>query len=110
MRRTRAERRHNDWTKARRKWRLDVDTALESSCTTAKSSYYERFWLTYKNLHQYSKNKIYCSCWMCVQKTNPKRFKHLHGAPMNWSIADRRKIEDMNYQEQELYQEITGSD
>ena len=102
MKRTRAERRHNDFTKAKRKWRLDLDTALEISQQPFdkenNNPYLGRFWLMYNNLHQYSKNKIFCSCWMCSKKTNPK---NIHGVSNNWSISDRRKLEDMNSQEQE---------
>ena len=105
MKRTRAERRHNDFAKAKRKWRLDLDTALDLHAEESKDSYNSKYWLTYNNLHQYSKNKIYCSCWMCAKKTNPRKFKHMHGAPMNWSVSDKRKLEDMDNQEQEQIDE-----
>lgn len=67
----------------------------------------------YDNLHQYSKNKIHCSCPMCsgTAKTNSKhvnkgginsqggnfRFgttNHRNGK--NWGMADLKKIERMN--------------
>ena len=50
----------------------------------------------YNNLHQYSKNKIHCSCGYCVSKTKNKgKKRHLHAnyAPsVNWSISDKKKI------------------
>jgi len=54
----------------------------------------------YKNLHQYSKNKIHCSCAMCSAKTKNKgrrRFLHGNYAPSrNYKISDQRKINSMN--------------
>lgn len=67
----------------------------------------------YDNLHQYSKNKIHCSCPMCsgMSKTNSKRVnkgginsrgRNLgfgttnHRRGKNWSMADIRQIERMN--------------
>lgn len=43
-------------------------------------------WDYYDNLHQYSKNKIHCSCPLCKTKRIGNRFNTL-------SIADQRKIE-----------------
>lgn len=69
----------------------------------------------YNNLHQYSKNKIHCSCAMCAAKTNgkinksngPVSSRH-HGTRLattncrygrkNYTIAEKKKIDDMNYQ------------
>lgn len=45
----------------------------------------------YNNLHQFSKNKIHCSCWMCSAKSKPKSGGH------NWSISDRRKIDQATF-------------
>lgn len=53
----------------------------------------------YNNLHQYSKNKIHCSCGICSCKTNGHH--KCYGRNMNWSSADMRQIERMNYQEEE---------
>ena len=44
----------------------------------------------YSNLHQYSKNKIHCSCWMCS----------FHGETM----SDIRKKVSMDFQLQELWE------
>ena len=78
--RTRAERRHNDWKKAIRKRRVvnEID-----------------HFDFYDNLHQYSKNKNFCSCWMCQTKTDNKNG---HGSAKNWSKADMRKLEKLDYQ------------
>ena len=78
--RNRAEKRHNDWIKAIRKRRIvnEVD-----------------HFDMYDNLHQYSKNKNFCSCWMCRVKTNNKG-KHCCWAPSkNWSESDKRKLDEM---------------
>lgn len=61
----------------------------------------------YKNLHQYSKNKIHCSCMLCSAKTRNKggrRNKKGNYAPsLNYKISDRRKIDRMDYEENEFY-------
>ena len=48
----------------------------------------------YDNLHQYSKNKIHCSCLLCSQKTKNKGQKrHNRYSPsINYKISDKRKI------------------
>jgi len=85
--RTTAEKRHNDWKKAIRKRRIDRERNPNSN------DYYD-------NLHQYSKNKIHCSCPMCSAKTNNKHKTGDRGwePSENWSISDRRKIDEMNNQ------------
>ena len=69
----------------------------------------------YENLHQYSKNKIHCSCPCCSAKTNTANNKsrgpvdpnkhHSMKIPgpgsKNWKPADRRKMERMDEQEKE---------
>ena len=53
----------------------------------------------YDNLHQYSKNKIHCSCPMCSAKTRNKRKRNGNRwgfAPsINYKISDKRKVEAM---------------
>jgi len=80
--RSRAEKRHNDWKKAIRKRNITRTWCL-------KQEYYD-------NLHQYSKNKIHCSCPMCRRKTNNK--KSFWGPTENWSMHDERRIEEMEDQ------------
>ena len=82
-----AEKRHNDYKKAIRKRRIDREI---------DNSIYHRDW--YDNLHQYSKNKIHCSCPMCAEKTNNRGH---YGSSMNWKITDRRKLDEMDYDEEE---------
>lgn len=57
----------------------------------------------YKNLHQYSKNKIHCSCPMCSTKTRNKgRSKHKGmSPPINYKISDIKKIQRMDDSELE---------
>ena len=54
----------------------------------------------YDNLHQFSKNKIHCSCPMCSAKTRNKRKRNGNGwgfAPsINYKISDQRKVDRMN--------------
>ena len=47
----------------------------------------------------YSKNKIHCSCPMCAAKTNNRGH---YGPTMNWRIRDRRQLDEMDYDEEEL--------
>lgn len=82
MNRNHAERRHNDWSKAIRKHRLCREKLGMD-------------W--YKNLHQYSKNKIHCSCRKCRAKTNeiPSYGTNYRMGKKNWSVNDLRKIQSM---------------
>jgi hypothetical protein len=78
--RARAVRRKKDFTKAIRK---------------------KKMWPEYyKDLHQYSKNKIHCSCPLCATKTRGK-ITTKQGAGENWSIKDKKRIEEMKEQEKE---------
>ena len=63
--------------------------------------YYSSLGITYyNNLHQYSKNKIHCSCGRCRNKTNNKgkhRRIYANYAPSkNYSWHDLKRIEAMN--------------
>ena len=55
----------------------------------------------YDNLHQYSKNKIHCSCPMCSAKTRNKGNSKHKGMsrPINYKISDIRKIQKLEYVE-----------
>lgn len=55
LRRTHAERRKMDYHKALRKKKLDKSRSCDGV-------------LLFTNLHQYSKNKIHCSCCLCRGK------------------------------------------
>ena len=63
--------------------------------------YLERDYAMYDNLHQYSKNKIHCSCPDCSAKTRNKgSSKHRGMAPsINYKISDQRKIDRLMYAE-----------
>lgn len=90
--RTRAERRHNDWQKAIRKRNIVKDVWNDGE-------------ELYDNLHQYSKNKVHCSCRLCSCKSKNKgKRRHLNGnyAPShNPSASDMKKIERMDYEDEE---------
>lgn len=81
MARTRAWRRYKDYTKAKRKQDIDRERWRGSS-----------WWHPwYSNLHEYSKNKIHCSCGMCSCKTNNRSAKKPWWGPTyNPSMQDRR--------------------
>ena len=58
----------------------------------------------YDNLHQYSKNKIHCSCPMCAQKTNGNcisRFKRFISGT-DYKISDVRKLQRLEYSKEDL--------
>lgn len=65
--------------------------------------------LHYDNLHQYSKNKIHCSCSMCTRKTNNKgknRLKPGNYSPSkDWKHSDLIKIDFMDFSEEEYNEE-----
>ena len=71
--RNRAWRRKKDFSKAKRKKDIDQSTCFED-------------YTYYNNLHQYSKNKIHCSCWMCSAKIKT------HG----YNISDQKRIDSIN--------------
>ena len=81
MARTRAERRHLNIKKALRKQAIAKHYPLFIG--DERYSYYD-------NLHQYSKNKIHCSCPMCSTKTN-NRGNYGVGSK-NWKHSDLIKI------------------
>ena len=82
MARTRAWRRYKNYTKAKRK--QDIDAAIYAGHT---------WWHPwYNNLHQYSKNKIHCSCPMCSIKTKNKgRHKKRYAPVINYRRMDKSK-------------------
>lgn len=86
----RAKRRHNDVKKAIRKRKITREVYGEKN-------YYD-------NLHQYSKNKIHCSCPLCSGKTSPKKNGHyygLTGSTKSYHSSDAKKMEEMEEQEKE---------
>lgn len=95
-----AKKRYHDVTKAIRKRNIAHSYSL-----FAFSGWYD-------NLHQYSKNKIHCSCPMCSVKTNTSIYKSKGPVcggrglrmPMtnkrygkkNYCISDRKQIDKLN--------------
>lgn len=61
----------------------------------------------YNNLHQYSKNKIHCSCSICSTKTRNKgRRRSLHGnysPSLNYRISELRKQQSMDADERDYF-------
>ena len=66
----------------------------------AEEVYYNgKEWPYYNNLHQYSKNKIHCSCPMCSPKTRNK------------GRRDRKNyMRSLNYKASELKRQISMDD
>lgn len=85
--------------------RLSILKALRKRRIDSYSNWYsaERGYGYYNNLHQYSKNKIHCSCPMCSAKTKNKghRKKNWWAPPHNYKISDVRKINRLEYQDGE---------
>ena len=54
----------------------------------------------YKNLHQYSKNKIHCSCWMCNRRKSS--ISAGDNCVKHYSFSDQKKFEKMNVDLSEL--------
>lgn len=89
---TGGENRRNSILKALRKRRIDQDIY----------SYLNREHGYYKNLHQYSKNKIHCSCPLCASKTRGNginRFKKFIPGGADYKISDVRKIQRLEYED-----------
>ena len=84
--------------KALRKRRIDHDVYCQYYYRGTEKDPTAGF---YKNLHQYSKNKIHCSCPICSSKTRNKgRSKHKGMSPsINYKHSDIKKIQKLEYEE-----------
>lgn len=84
--------RYKSKVKALRKRRIDRDVFWHPSGYGWSNTMYD-------NLHQYSKNKIHCSCPMCSAKTRNKGSSKNKGmAPsINYKPSDLRKIQRLEY-------------
>ena len=96
MEHNRATKRKKDFAKAIRKKKLDREVTPYSNTEHGM----------YKHLHQYSKNKIHCSCPMCSAKTKNKG-RHKHRArgyypSYNPSMKDIKRKESMDYDMENL--------
>lgn len=107
MYRKRAWRRYKNYTKAMRKRKIDISSYWYHKTTDPFT-----FWLDgyrcgfYDNLHQYSKNKIHCSCPMCSAKTRNKgkRRRNKPYAPsINYTMMDKRRQMAMDEDEKEFF-------
>lgn len=89
---SRARNRDYMWRKARHKQRLDHKIS---------------HWPYYNNLHQYSKNKIHCSCPDCSPKTRNKgrRDRKNYAPSINYKHSDLIKQTKMDIDEKEYYSE-----
>ena len=57
----------------------------------------------FSDFNRYDSFKIHCSCPICSEKTNNKHGRANKWEPAkNWSIADKRKLENMESQVEEL--------
>ena len=87
--RSRAFTRKMNWLKALRKRRIDREVS-----SPALPDYYD-------NLHQYSKNKIHCSCPDCRGKES-----HLgENSPRQRKISEQRKVAGMDAAMREEFSE-----
>ena len=92
-----AKNRYVSRAKALRKCKLDLQITPYSK---------NRGFGLYDNLHQYSKNKIHCSCPLCSAKTRNKgrRVNAWNWAPsINYKISDLKKVQSMNDKEEEYF-------
>ena len=98
--RDREWRRKKDFSKAIRKRKIDLHNYWWGFYNNAYSnpldfSVKRGF---YNNLHQYSKNKIHCSCPICSAKTRNKgkrRKNKIYSPSINYKISDKRKVDSM---------------
>ena len=86
--------------KALRKRRIDHAVSYPFYYRGCEKTYNIGF---YDNLHQYSKNKIHCSCAMCSAKTRNKgTSKHKGMSPsINYKHSDAKKVLRMDYSEKD---------
>lgn len=73
----RSIRRKRNFSKAKRKRKID--------CTVHNNSPW------YNNLHQYSKNKIHCSCPLCA-------FNHPKNGWKSYTHSDLKRLEKVKYE------------
>ena len=87
MERTRAQRRYDSRRKALRKRRITKEVYLESD----EHPYYD-------NLHQFSKNKIHCSCPYCQMKSRDY-LKHSDLQAKEAMDSSMKELEEKNDEE-----------
>ena len=92
--RGKAWRRHKNYSKAKRKRDIDLQYPYHAN--------YPR----YNNLHQYSDNKIHCSCPMCRIKSKNKGAAALFNGSFNPSMMDWRRQLSMDDDYLEYFDDI----
>ena len=102
-----------DRSRAKRR-KLNVKKAIRKR-KLAKELYtldWESGWECYNNLHQYSKNKIHCSCPLCRAKTKKKKSKYgsFERNGKNWKHSDKKKIEATKEKVEQFRTDKTLSD
>ena len=92
-----AENRYYSWHKALRKQRI-----------TQQGHGYTPENPLYDNLHQFSKNKVHCSCCICSEKSRNKgKRKHLAGPykpALNYPISDKKRMASMEADRKEYFE------
>lgn len=106
MSRPRAWRRYKDYTKAKRKREIDIHCNWWPINYTSLFNYefLNNRKGMYNNLHQYSKNKIHCSCPDCSPRTRNKgrhRNTKNYAPSINYSMMDLKKQQSMDADEKE---------
>ena len=104
--RSRAWRRHMDFRKAIRKRKIDFhDFYYWYSCAPDSVMDFSSSAGMYHNLHQYSKNKVHCSCPMCSPKTRNKgrRNRKNYNPSINYKISDFRRQNSMKDDEEDYF-------
>ena len=94
--RGKAWRRHKDYSKAKRKKKISDEVY---HWTIPGSAFYD-------NLHQYSKNKIHCSCPICRNKSRNSGAAALYSGVYNPTIMDARRQLDMDQDYLEYFDDI----
>lgn len=72
--------------------------------------YWNREYPYYDNLHQYSKNKIHCSCPICSPKTRNKGKRRYrdgnYSRSLHYKASDLRKLIAMDMDESDYFHTI----
>ena len=84
--------------------------ALRKKRIAEEVYYFGKEYPYYNNLHQYSKNKIHCSCGLCSAKTRNKsesrrKIPRNYAPNYNPSIRDKKSLERLDYEENMYYYE-----
>ena len=103
--RDRGWRRKKDFSKAKRKREIDIHSNWWPINYTSLFNYefLNNRRGMYNNLHQYSKNKIHCSCAMCSAKTrnkgNRRKLSGNYSPSINYTLKDQKRKDAMDYEE-----------